>query len=872
MNSIYNHSIDIIVIIVYVILCVAIGFYKVGKIKNIKEYTLTNQKIPIFFLAATIFATSISASSGIDKVGNIYNQGLVYAIPSLFLFLYWFITSKIFASRIYKFSDCISLSEVMERLYGRSALYATNFSVLLDSIGFISIQIAGMGYLFKYFFQIDYTYGATLGFIVFTTYSIFGGIRAVILTDVMQFLIFFIVFPMGCGILFNEVGGYKVIVNQINQSYSEINNEKFLEFLSYLFYCLMPTVAAPNIQRMLIAKDKRELTKVFLLVALMALVFNITLILISLTLKIKNASIESKEVLYYFVYHYLPSGIMGCMVAGMLAIMMSTADSWLNVASSTLAHDVIKKGFKKISVKQEVLTARIATLFIGLTAYIIALKFKKISDLIWIIRSFVQPVVFVPFLAGLYGFKARNNTFIVSGIIGIMSVLLVKIITGHTGLISLMTGTVSSLIGFFSYHYLGSIDKIKRLSIKKLNFLNIKISYILQNLISYCKIKNQFLQRNQFYVLLFLGIYILSNVIITAINFKNYNFSENKLIYIRSSFTLLCICAFLLSYWGRNIYKYIIFYIVMSSSLLFFALLGVIISQDKIPWIFNIFISVFILYWFSKRYFDFIINLLLGVIFFIIVKKFNEFEYASNIGYYHLCSLCVFLIFAIFFERREKNINMELVKRISVTVAHDLKNPISIIKTHLYSLKQQNYEDGELIKILNKIGLQANKSLAFIENSMSTLREQYKLNLESFFIDEVIYKTIDEFDSCKLKNIKIEIKVNSKFRVKADKILLMRTLTNLLNNACEALTQSCNKLIQIEADIIDNYPTLIVKDYGTGIKKEIIQHIFEPSFTKRKKGTGFGLAFCKSALEIMNIEINCKSIYGEYTEFIIQFT
>ena len=62
MNSIYNHSIDIIVIIVYVILCVAIGFYKVGKIKNIKEYTLTNQKIPIFFLAATIFATSISAS------------------------------------------------------------------------------------------------------------------------------------------------------------------------------------------------------------------------------------------------------------------------------------------------------------------------------------------------------------------------------------------------------------------------------------------------------------------------------------------------------------------------------------------------------------------------------------------------------------------------------------------------------------------------------------------------------------------------------------------------------------------------------------------------------------------------------------------
>ena len=77
----------------------------------------------------------------------------------------------------------------MYKLYGRSALHTTNFAVILDSIGFISIQITAMGFLFKHFFNLDYEYGVIIGFSIFTLYSAFGGVRAVILTDTFQFLI-----------------------------------------------------------------------------------------------------------------------------------------------------------------------------------------------------------------------------------------------------------------------------------------------------------------------------------------------------------------------------------------------------------------------------------------------------------------------------------------------------------------------------------------------------------------------------------------------------------------------------------------------------------------------------------------------------------
>ena len=60
---------------------------------------------------------------------------------------------------------------------------------------------------------------------------------------------------------------------------------------------------------------------------------------------------------------------------------------------------------------------------------------------------------------------------------------------------------------------------------------------------------------------------------------------------------------------------------------------------------------------------------------------------------------------------------------------------------------------------------------------------------------------------------------------------------------------------------------LYFKDYGRGIPKESLPHIFDRFYTQNKTGTGIGLAFCKMVMEDLGGHIECKSKYGEYTKF-----
>ena len=62
------------------------------------------------------------------------------------------------------------------------------------------------------------------------------------------------------------------------------------------------------------------------------------------------------------------------------------------------------------------------------------------------------------------------------------------------------------------------------------------------------------------------------------------------------------------------------------------------------------------------------------------------------------------------------------------------------------------------------------------------------------------------------------------------------------------------------------------KDYGTGIEQDKINHIFDDFFTSDKKGgTGLGLPFCKKVILAFGGDISCKSIEGEFTEFVLSF-
>ena len=77
------HSLDISIVLIYLVSCLLFGIYKSGKIKSIKDYTVSDKNFSTFAIVATLFATYISAQYVLGKTAKIYELGLLFILPFL---------------------------------------------------------------------------------------------------------------------------------------------------------------------------------------------------------------------------------------------------------------------------------------------------------------------------------------------------------------------------------------------------------------------------------------------------------------------------------------------------------------------------------------------------------------------------------------------------------------------------------------------------------------------------------------------------------------------------------------------------------------------------------------------------------------------
>ncbi len=457
------HSLDIAVIGAYLALCLIIGFYKIGNIKTIRDYTLGAGKISTIVLLFTIFATHIGAGATVGTVENLHSMGLIFAIALMFSPLFWVITARICANNItvFKEAGCISVSDIMGHLYGKTGKWVTNIFSILLSIGILALQIGAIGYLFNYFLGVSNAVGVMIGFGTIIVYSLFGGVRSVALTDMFQGIIIVVAIPTACLIAFYDVGGYQGLMENLPDSHLNVDftMDNMLLLASMIFYILTPEASGTFMQRFLMANDKAQLNRALRVITIASIPLTLIICLIGFIVKVKAPDVDPNVAFFYLINNYLPVGVTGLLVTGILAAIMSTADSWLNTTSVLCAHDIGKGLFPRITDRQELFIARISVLCIGAFAAMLALAGTSLMALEWLAGNFWLPVIFVPLAAGLLKFRTSHWSFIGSIIGGVAGVLIGRYTSGEFATISLLFGVMSSTLGLFGTHFLQALVK-----------------------------------------------------------------------------------------------------------------------------------------------------------------------------------------------------------------------------------------------------------------------------------------------------------------------------------------------------------------------------------------------------------------------------
>lgn len=205
-------------------------------------------------------------------------------------------------------------------------------------------------------------------------------------------------------------------------------------------------------------------------------------------------------------------------------------------------------------------------------------------------------------------------------------------------------------------------------------------------------------------------------------------------------------------------------------------------------------------------------------------------------------------------QERLKTEKLTAIGELSARIAHDLRNPLSVIKNVAEIIKLQYPSNDKRLQ----------DHFAKLENSVQRMSHQIDdvlnfvrttpLEKKITSVKEIVTKSIDDLDLP--RDISIEQPLTDE-KIDCDEQKIRTAISNILLNAIQAIDG--RGVISIKISGYTKHITIDISDSGPGIPEDVLPHIFDPLFTTRQRGTGLGLSSCKNIIEQHGGKISVKN-------------
>lgn len=200
------------------------------------------------------------------------------------------------------------------------------------------------------------------------------------------------------------------------------------------------------------------------------------------------------------------------------------------------------------------------------------------------------------------------------------------------------------------------------------------------------------------------------------------------------------------------------------------------------------------------------------------------------------------------FKELAQKEKMAEIGKFSMIIAHELKNPLGIIKGSVDILSKPSCEDTIKITMIEYIKDEVRRLNKIIEDFLA-FSKPAPPNKTPADINRLVENMSNRFvvPEEEKKDISIKTSLGKLPMIKIDEHQIYHALLNLVNNAIHAVEKKGDILIQTA--LIDSNVVITVEDSGTGIPLELKDRIFDPFYTTKSKGTGLGLSIVKKIIE-----------------------
>ncbi|MCP3945115.1 MAG: sodium:solute symporter family protein [Desulfobacteraceae bacterium] len=451
-------DIDLIIILVFLIGNLLIGYLCSKRTFNFGQFAVGDRSFGSIIIFCTLSATFIGGGYTLGNAAKVFTGGMVFACALIGFSLKEILVGTIIAPKMTRYHDCVSIGDIIEKNYGTKAKIITGIFSLLICGGILGAQVGALDIIITQTLNINPVLGIFISLAVLLIYSSLGGMKAVVFTDLLQFIILCIGIPLTFFIGLSYVGGWEKIVSTVPHNYIYFLDSPqawiffILLFVTFIFgEILVP----PYVQRLLMSKSPKETAKGVIYSGIVSVPFFLMSGAIGLIAYTYNPKINPNEVFPFVVTHMIPIGIRGFVIAALLSIILSSASGFLNAASISFVNDIAKPLFKNSKKINLLLMARLSTLIVGIISIIFASMIQNVLEILIAAYSFWSPIILVPLIAAIFNLNTKNQDFFISATCGIIGTLTWQYIFNNPlGISPLLFGLLCSLISFvLSYRY-----------------------------------------------------------------------------------------------------------------------------------------------------------------------------------------------------------------------------------------------------------------------------------------------------------------------------------------------------------------------------------------------------------------------------------
>ena len=441
-----------------------IGLRSAREIHTVDDYTVAGRQMPWIVVLATTAATMVGGGASVGFVGKCYTIGIAAAVVTCAWHLQLIFTGLFLAPRL-RGMGLVTVAQYIDRHYGELARRIAVVSGAVFLVGALVAQMAAMGKVTELVLGFDSHWAVLLGAAVVVLYSTVGGIRAVVKTDVLQFVVLVAGIGGASAWLVWKNGGWTELAarSEVGLGSFDVVADWSWVRVTTLFcaFLLGETLVPPYAVRCFIAKDEADARRgvagggLFLLLFLPVATFTLGMaarvepevqaavsskyqsIREDIETKRRAAAGEGGEISWtpgdeqsaragaaevafpQLMRTTFPPWLAGVMIAAVIAAVMSSADSCLSCLATSVMEDVYRVHINPEAEDARLLrVAKWTTVLAGVLSAVCALVWSNIADILEFVYDFWAPSMVLPFLVGAFGYRPSRSRPVVWSMIG----------------------------------------------------------------------------------------------------------------------------------------------------------------------------------------------------------------------------------------------------------------------------------------------------------------------------------------------------------------------------------------------------------------------------------------------------------------------